>query len=308
MRRIAALLPLLILAALLVAVPAEAAGRTYPLHTKIVTTTFWVGELFNATAADGSQVCSTYDSQWAKRWSGKDNGSRAAAGTDCEGAPLGGCDGKPSGSGASFKCATERRTAANGFYPTDPSVTPLENPFYLDLPFDDLNNAAAFKARGTVVPWANDPGYAGQARNTSFSFMKNRWVQISRAGQVCYGQIQDAGPGKYNDQAYVFGNTDARPQNRQYGSAGMDVSPALTGCLNLPSLDGISPADISWRFVEAADVPAGPWTRVITTSQVDGAKGSPEYIASITPSRTAPTTSVPATTTAPTSTSAPACG
>jgi len=35
----------------------------YPWHTDIVATTFWVGEVFDPNAADGSQVISTYDSQ-----------------------------------------------------------------------------------------------------------------------------------------------------------------------------------------------------------------------------------------------------
>jgi hypothetical protein len=53
-------------------------GRVYPMHTKIVATTFWVGELFNAALADGSQVCSTYDSDWAFHWSGVNKGKVTA--------------------------------------------------------------------------------------------------------------------------------------------------------------------------------------------------------------------------------------
>ena len=253
-----------------------AAPRTYPVHTGIVSTTFWVGEIFNASAADGSQVCSTYDSQWAKRWSGKDNGTTAGAGTDCAGAPMGGCDGKPSGAGNSFQCATEPRTAQNGYFPTDPSVTPKENPFYLDLPFDDVNNSAAYASRGSTVPWAGDAGYVGNAANQGFSYMKNRWVKLSRNGSVCYGQVQDAGPGQYDDQAYVFGANDARPSSKDFGGAGMDVSPALTGCLGFSDVDGIT-GGVNWSFVENTDVPAGPWTRVVTTSQIEGAVPSAAY-------------------------------
>src|ERR1700744_5879735 len=33
----------------------------YPWHTNIVSTTFWVGEIFDPNASDGSQVISTYD-------------------------------------------------------------------------------------------------------------------------------------------------------------------------------------------------------------------------------------------------------
>lgn len=267
---------------------APAAGRVYPLHTNIISTTFWVGELFNPVAADGSQVCSTYDSQWAKRWSGKDNGSVAGSGTDCAGAPLGGCDGVPSGSGSSFQCATEVRTAANNYFPTHPSVTPLENPFYLDLPFDDLNDNTGYSTRATAIPWANDPGFSGNATNQNFSYMKNRWVKIMKGGRTCYAQIQDAGPGQYHDTTYVFGSTNARPASTAFNNAGMDVSPAVNGYLQYASLDGQNDA-VSWQFVDAVDVPQGPWTQVVTTSQVDGATPTTAYRNAITPPSSAPT-------------------
>ena len=99
------------------------------------------------------------------------------------------------------------------------------------------------------------------------SYLKNRWVELRYSGATCFGQIEDAGPGEYHDAAYVFGSDDARPVNQRYGGAGMDVSPALTGCLGLPELDGIT-GGIDWRFVDAADVPAGPWLAIVTTSPV----------------------------------------
>jgi len=249
--------------------PTPVAPGAYPWHTSIVSTTFWVGEIFNASAADGSQVCSTYDSAWASRWSGGVNLGPAASGTDCAGAPVGGCDGVPSGTTlATFTCTTERRTAANGYFPTSPRVRPAENPFYLDLPFDDVNNAAAFKHRCQVVPWASQYP-SSDCANQSFSYMKNHWVRIvGPNGNTCYGQIEDAGPFKYDDEAYVFGSTDGRPVSRQANNAGLDVSPALNGCLGFKELDGDSDK-VSWQFVDAAQVPAGPWTLVVTTSGVD---------------------------------------
>jgi|GEM_PF-2271929 hypothetical protein len=274
---------------------ASAAARTYPAHTGIVSTTFWVGEIFDANASDGSQVCSTYDDQWARNWSGVDNGAKAGSGTACSGAALGGCDGSPAGTGANFVCATERRSSGNGYFPNSVGVHPLQNPFYLDLPFDDLNNNAAYAARGTVVPWANDPGYAGNVTNQGFSYMKNRWVRLSKGTATCYAQVEDAGPGQYNDQAYVFGAADARPANREFNGAGLDVSPAVNGCLGFAELDGDSD-QVGWSWVEAAAVPAGPWTRVVTYSQVDGAAPSPAYRANITPGGGAVTTTTSPTT------------
>ena len=73
--------------------------------------------------------------------------------------------------------------------------------------------------------------------------MKNRWVKTQAADRICYGQIQDAGPGVYDDAAYVFGSDDRRPENSRYNGAGMDVSPALNGCLAFADLDG---ATIGW--------------------------------------------------------------
>jgi len=220
-------------------------GRSYPVHTSIVATTFWVGEIFDPNAADGSQMTSTYDSRWYAHY--------------------GGCDGVNHGT-AVKRCQTERRNAANGFFPVH--MVPKQNPFYLDLPYDDLNDSIAFRERAAVIPWAHDPGYAGHARDPNFSYMKNRWVQLRRHGRTCYGQIEDAGPGDYHDAKYVFGSHNARPANRRYGWAGLDVSPALNGCLAFSELNGESDR-VSWRFVDAVDVPPGPWKRLVTTRGVD---------------------------------------
>ena len=78
-------------------------GRVYPLHTGIIATTFWVGEIFDANASDGSQVVSTYDSRWAAHYGG------------CDGIMVHGV------------CGTETRSARNGYFPT--AMTAKENPF-----------------------------------------------------------------------------------------------------------------------------------------------------------------------------------
>lgn len=218
------------------------AGDDHPWHTDIVATTFWVGEVFDPDADDGSQMLSTYDSQWYSSYGG------------CDGLLIDG------------ECVTEPRTADNGYFPT--SMTPLENPFYLDLPFDDINNEDAFARRGSVIPWARQDGYAGRESDRDFSYMKNRWVEIHKDGKSCYGQIQDAGPGQYDDAEYVFGTDDARPLNERYNGAGMDVSPALNGCLGFADLNGADDR-VSWRFVDDDDVPPGPWLNLITTRQVN---------------------------------------
>lgn len=263
-RRAGVLVTLALLAVLLLTLRGDAPARAtaYPLHTGIVSTTFWVGEIFNAKASDGSQVCSTYDAQWAYRWGGVDDGTVKRSAPDCGGSIYGSCDGVSTPGDAT--CKTEKRTAPN-YWPTQ--ATPQENPFYLDLPYDDLNNSKAFKARCGIVPWAKtlDPTGA-HCTDHAFSYMKNQWVAITGPnGQTCYGQIEDAGPGQYDDEAYVFGTS--KPKNKRYGAAGMDVSPALNGCLGFRQLDGDTDR-VAWQFVPASAVPPGPWLRVVTTSGV----------------------------------------
>jgi hypothetical protein len=218
--------------------PAQAKdrGTRYPWHTNIVATTFWVGEIFDPDAEDGSQMLSTYDENWYRSY--------------------GGCDGRVVGG----DCRTERRTAANDYFPS--AITPRENPFYLDLPYDDLNDRIGRARRSKVIPWIRARPWIQKARRGE-SVMKNRWVKITRKGRACYGQIQDAGPGTYHDAKYVFGRGNHRPANKRYNNAGMDVSPALNGCLRFSELDGQDDR-VSWRFVDAVDVPPGPWTRIVT--------------------------------------------
>ncbi|MEJ1231100.1 MAG: hypothetical protein WDM88_11450 [Galbitalea sp.] len=222
--------------------PPSTAANAYPWHTRIVSTTFWVGEIFDPTASDGSQVISTYDTNWYANY--------------------GGCDGQI----VKNACQTEKRTATNGYFPVH--MTPKQNPFYLDLPFDDINDSAAYARRGQVIPWASSPAYAPYLHDPSVSLMKNRWVELTKGTATCYGQIEDAGPGDYNDATYVFGTNDARPQNTRYNGAGLDVSPALNGCLGFAELDGDGDA-LSWRFVEANQVPAGPWLQIVTSTPVE---------------------------------------
>lgn len=245
-------------------------GRTYPLHAQIVSTTFWVGEIFNATLADGSQICSTYDSEWALHFSGVRAGVVPASAAGCAGSTYGGCDGMADA--AHTRCVTEARTAANDYFPTT-GPRPRENPFYLDLPYDDVHDLTSFARRCSVVPWSGDVGFAGHCTDPGFSYLKNRWVELTGpGGGTCFGQVEDAGPSHgslYHDAAYVFGSSDARPVQGQFNDAGLDVSPALNGCLGYSELDGQSDL-VSWRFIDAVDVPAGPWTSVVTTSGVTG--------------------------------------
>lgn len=125
------------------------------------------------------------------------------------------------------------------------SFVPKLNPFYVALPYNDLLNATDHKPDADDhLPWA-----AGVRKEAGTSRCKDRWVQIYRAGKSCYGQWEACGPFLTDDWEFVFGNKP--PKN---GGAGIAVSPAVRDYLELPS-----GAKVHWRFVEAGQVPYGPW-------------------------------------------------
>jgi hypothetical protein len=85
-------------------------------------------------------------------------------------------------------------------------------------------------------------------------------VQINQGDRTCYAQWEDVGPFEDDDFAFVFGSSK-QPWNSFDAKAGLDVSPAVRQYLRMEH-NGYT----AWRFVEAADVPAGPWTEIVTTS------------------------------------------
>jgi hypothetical protein len=166
----------------------------------------------------------------------------------------GGCDGVGT-VGARCRSDLGQRHAPDWF-PT--AMTPRENPYYVGLPYNDLGAEAD---RGALA-WGADPGYAGRTGDRRFSFLKNRWVAVAVRNDFCYAQVEDTGPG-VSDPAYVAGSA---PPSR---APSITLSPAIVGCLGLT---GDRPLTVSWRFVDAP--PDGPWTRVVTTRQVDSSGGS----------------------------------
>ncbi|HEV8463092.1 MAG TPA: hypothetical protein VGQ38_20565 [Gaiellaceae bacterium] len=209
----------------------------YPVHTNVTATVFWVGEPIGNGSTENNAV-SAYDDKWEAHYGGYDD-------------------------------YTYVRT-----YPFFPRFVPHENPFYLDVPYDDFTDSGSPRSDRSAVPWARvlAPGIAAAARSGQpYSVMKNRWVKMWRVVRgklrTCYGQVEDAGPYVYDDAHYVFSRTNARPASQEAENAGMDVSPAIRDCL---AFSGLNNADnkLSWRFVEARQVPPGPWRRVVTTRQV----------------------------------------
>jgi len=196
----------------------------YFLHKNITATVFWIGEPQGAGSSEDNAV-SAWDDEWQKSYGGYDDPYNR-----------------------------------NGYFPQ--GFTPKENPFYLDLPYNDFNDDGERKANAyDVVTWASEKQWTEDE-----SMMKNRWVKLFKNGSVCYGQIEDTGPYEYNDYNYVFGTSI--PKNKLANNAGLDVSPALRDCLQFEGLN-TDENQVDWQFVEIGDVPAGPWKQIVTASQIN---------------------------------------
>ncbi len=127
---------------------------------------------------------------------------------------------------------------------------PRLNPFYIALPYNDVMPGGRHKPEASrVVPWFNrynpSPGH---------TVLKGKWVQIHYNGRTCFAQWEDCGPWTTDDWQYVFG--DRRPRENPNNSAGIDISPAVRDFLGMNSHD-----QVHWRFVDARQVPNGPWMR-----------------------------------------------
>lgn len=132
--------------------------------------------------------------------------------------------------------------------------TPKENPFYAALPYNDIDGSCQAKSSQKEIPWynPNSPTKEGDSE------IKNRWLEVVHNGMTAYVQLQDAGPFGEDDFDYVFG--DSPPDYE----VGLDVSPATASYLKMSGYD-----QTDWRFVDAEDVPDGPWKQIVTTSPPD---------------------------------------
>lgn len=144
------------------------------------------------------------------------------------------------------------RRQANGKWPA--GFVPQENSFYIALPYNEFTDKGAVKKNATQIPWYDSQ----QPPTPQYSILKNHWVRVSYGARVAYGQWEDVGPMKEDDGAYVFGT--APPA---YKPSGIDLSPAIAQHLGMSGR-----GKVSWSFVDAQQVPQGPWTEIITTRQV----------------------------------------
>jgi hypothetical protein len=127
---------------------------------------------------------------------------------------------------------------------------PKLNPFYVALPYNDIADSHTHKPEASkVIPW-----FARTQPKPGKSVCKGRWVQIYNGSRSCYAQWEDCGPWVTDDWEFVFGNKP--PKNTQNGAAGIDISPSIRDYLSLGS-----GKRVHWRFVEASQVPYGPWKK-----------------------------------------------
>lgn len=184
----------------------------YPWRTGIVTTTFWVGE----KAAKNNPVPndkSSWDVNWAKNYGGTDSPD-----------------------------ASDRI----GYLPA--KFTPGQNPFYIALPYNDMQKGGHKPEASAKVPW-----FWKDYKGPDKSVLKGRWIAIRRGDRVAYAQWEDTGPFRTDHADYVFG--DERPKPNLNKGAGLDVSPAVRDYLEMKSTD-----ITDWKFVDFEEVPRGPWS------------------------------------------------
>ncbi len=185
-------------------------GR-YPWKMNIVTTIFWIGErptVNNPVPNDKS----SWDHSWTASYGGYDN---------------------------------PEPTARRNYIPVN--FVPRQNPFYVALPYNDVDGGRTKSEAASVIPWFKD-AFVRDGQTT----LKGRWLAIRHGSRLCFAQWEDCGPFRTDHWQYVFGNERPRPNLNQ--GAGLDVSPAVRDYLGLGNKDACD-----WKFVEFREVPPGPW-------------------------------------------------
>lgn len=201
--------------------PANAMARIlYPWKTHVTCTIFWIGE--QPAARNPTPNCkSSWDQNWSSNFGGYDDpdpANRVANHTTGEFRPKG--------------------------------FLPKLNPFYVALPYNDVQCAGRHKPEAArVIPW-----FSRTSPEPGKTVCKGRWVQIYNGSRSCYGQWEDCGPWVTDDWEFVFGSKP--PKTTENGAAGIDLSPSIRDYLGLSSGQ-----KVHWRFVEAGQVPYGPWKK-----------------------------------------------
>ena len=188
----------------------------YPWHFDITATSFYIGERPTKNNPTPN-TASSWDSAWDDNYGGFDDPNPA-------------------------------RRCPRTYAPL--AFTPQLNPFYVALPYNDIQQGGPKPEAPKVIPW-----YRRDKDGKYESVCRGTWVQIYYNGRYCFAQWEDCGPFVTDDWQYVFGN--ARPKNKANKGAGIDISPAVRDYLGIKG----GTANVHWRFVDFSLVPGGPWAR-----------------------------------------------
>ncbi|SFV63256.1 hypothetical protein MNB_SV-6-589 [hydrothermal vent metagenome] len=136
----------------------------------------------------------------------------------------------------------------DGYNPA--SFTPNENPFYVALPYNDLDDDGGLRKSesSSIIPWATS------SDSIDSSICKNRWVKITVDRRYAYAQWEDVKPNS-TDSDYVFGSKAPSDST----NAGIFVSPAVRDYLNIDDN-----SSVEWQFVDYGSVASGPWKDIET--------------------------------------------
>ncbi len=196
--------------------PTARRAGAYPWHFDITATYFYIGERPTKNNPTPN-TASSWDSAWDDNYGGYDDPDPA-------------------------------RRCPRTYAPL--AFTPQLNPFYVALPYNDIQQGGPKPEAEKVIPW-----YHRDKEGKYESVCRGTWVQIYYNGRYCFAQWEDCGPFVTDDWQYVFGN--ARPKNTANKGAGIDISPAVRDYLGIKG----GTANVHWRFVDFSLVPGGPWAR-----------------------------------------------
>ncbi|MEI6277811.1 MAG: hypothetical protein WCQ16_00345 [Verrucomicrobiae bacterium] len=159
-----------------------------------------------------------------------------------------------------YKSSWDARWAASygGYDNPDPGARrnfvpkgfiPRQNPFYVALPYNDVTHGTTKPESRKAIPW-----FKQAFERPGKSVCKGRWLAIRYRGRIAYAQWEDCGPFRTDHWQYVFDK--ALPLPNLNKGAGLDISPAVRDYLGMGGTDVTD-----WKFVDARDVPPGPWTK-----------------------------------------------
>jgi hypothetical protein len=136
---------------------------------------------------------------------------------------------------------------ASAWDPNWTATSKRQNSFYVALPYNDVAGGHTRPEARSIIPWFQQAFVRdGQ------SVLKDRWIAIRKGAHVCYAQWEDVGPFQVDHWQYVFGDEMPRPNVNH--NAGIDLSPAVRDYLEMSGMD-----QCDWKFVEAKEIPEGPW-------------------------------------------------